>query len=90
MGRKRPKGSEIREALRSLLSDIEAMYEGSEDSAESGQPEEFFGPFSIAKLGDAGISGGISVSWPNLAINMLNARNALRGADAEDASKQVR
>jgi len=41
--------SEIREALLSLLIDIEAMYEGAELPAEGGQPEEFFGPFQFGR-----------------------------------------
>ena len=85
MTRKRDKDSEIREALRALLSDIEGMYEGGESFSESGQPEEFFGPFSVGKLGGAEIEA-VSVSWPNLAISMRNAKSALRGAATEDAS----
>ncbi len=86
MSRKREeKETEIRRALRALLSDIEGMYEGAEPSPISRHPEEFFGPFSFGKLDGAGIEGDISISWPNLAISMRNARDALREAGAEDA-----
>lgn len=71
-------------ALRALLSDIEGMYEGAEISGERGQPEEFFGPFSIGKVDGADFEGGISVSWPNLAISMRRAKEALRETDAEE------
>jgi hypothetical protein len=77
---------EIREALRSLLIDIESMYEGAEASAKGGQPEEFFGPFSVWKMDAADWEARIAVSWPNLAISMRNARDALRNADAESSS----
>jgi hypothetical protein len=60
------------------------MYEGEGPSPERGQPEEFFGPFSVGKLDGTDFEGDISVSWPNLAISMRNAKNALREADAED------
>jgi hypothetical protein len=73
------KGSKIREALIVLLSDIEGMYEGAEISGERGQKEEFFGPFSVGKLGDVGPATDVSVSWPNLAISMRNAKAALGG-----------
>jgi hypothetical protein len=85
MGHQRQRDSEIRDALRSLLSDIEGMYKGAEASAERGHAEEFFGQFSVGKLDGAEISD-ISISWPNLAISMRNAQNALRNADAEDTS----
>jgi hypothetical protein len=75
--RKRQNHSEIRAALRALLSDIEGMYEGAETSAQRAHPEEFFGPFSVGKLGGAEVEADISVSWPNLAISMRNAKNAL-------------
>jgi hypothetical protein len=77
---------QIRETLRALLSDIESMYEGAESSAAGRQPEEFFGPFSVWKRDDADIEARISVSWPNLAISMRNAKSALRDADAESSS----
>jgi hypothetical protein len=73
--------NELREALRALMSDIEAMYEGPEFIATSGQPEEFFGPFSVWKQTDEKTEIDMSVSWPNLAISMRNAKNALRNAD---------
>lgn len=76
------RGDEIREALRALLSDIEGMYEGAETPAESGQSEEFFGPFSVGKLSGAQIEAEISVSWPNLAISMRNAKSALSDANS--------
>ena len=72
--------SEVRRALRALLSDIEGMYEGAEAPAERGHPEEFFGPFSVGKLGGEEIEADISVSWPNLAISMRNAKKALSDA----------
>lgn len=86
MSRKRQNGNEIREALRALISDIEGMYKGAEYLATCGQPEEFFGPFSVGKLGDAEIEADISVSWPNLAISMRNAKNALDNANVGDVS----
>lgn len=73
--------SELRRALAALLADIEEMYEGrgaSADAEEAGEPEEFFGPFSVSKLRDSGFASGVSVSWPNLAISMRKARKALR------------
>jgi hypothetical protein len=70
-------GNELREALRALLSDIEAMYEGAEFPATGGQPEEFFGPFSVWKLAEGKIDTDMSISWPNLAISMRNAKSAL-------------
>ena len=77
------KDSEIRLALRALLSDIEGMYEGAEPATERGHPKEFFGPFSVGKLGGEEIESDISLSWPNLAISMRKARRAL--GDGEDA-----
>jgi len=68
---------QIREALRALLSDIESMYEGAESSAAGRQPEEFFGPFSVWKCDHADIEARVSISWPNLAISMRNAKQAL-------------
>jgi hypothetical protein len=79
------KDNEIRRALRALLSDIEGMYEGAETPTERGHPEEFFGPFSVGRLGGEDFEGDISVSWPNLAISMRNARQALGDGEAEDA-----
>ena len=70
--------SELRRALRSLLSDIEDMYQGAEPSEESRHPEEFFGPFSVVKWD----GGDLSISWPNLAISMQRAREAL--GESED------
>ena len=72
--------SEVRRALRALLSDIEGMYEGAEAPTERGHPEEFFGPFSVGKLSGEAIEADISVSWPNLAISMRNAKKALSDA----------
>jgi hypothetical protein len=74
----------LREALRDLLSDIESMYEGAETPAEGGQPEEFFGPFSVWKLDHSRWEPLISVSWPNLAISLRNAKDALRNAGTEN------
>lgn len=82
MRRKRETDNEIRNVLHALLSDIEAMYEGEEISADRGQPEEFFSPFSVSKLGDA----GVSVSWPNLAISMRNAKSVLRNGESDNLS----
>jgi hypothetical protein len=84
MSETREKDSEVRRALRALLSDIEGMYQGPEEPAERGHPEEFFGPFSVGKLGGEDFEGDLSVSWPNLAISMRNANDALRSLDAED------
>ena len=84
---KSPADRDLAKALRALLSDIEGMYQGAETLAERRHPEEFFGPFSIGKLGDEEIEADISVSWPNLAISMQNAKAALRNAEAEDASQ---
>lgn len=67
----------LRDALRDLLSDIEGMYEGAEIPAEGGQPEEFFGPFSVWKLDQARFEPLVSISWPNLAISLRKAKNAL-------------
>ena len=72
----------IQRALRALLFDIEGMYEGEGPIPDRGEPEEFFGPFSIGRLAGTNLEGDISISWPNLAISMRNARNALR--DEED------
>ncbi len=80
MSRETRDDGELRKALRALLSDIEGMYQGAETSAERRRPEEFFGPFSVGKLGDEEIEADISVSWPNLAISMRNARKALGDA----------
>ena len=77
---------ELREALRSLLVDIESMYEGAETPAEGGQPEEFFGPFSVWRMGAADWEARIAVSWPDLAISLRNAKDALRSADAGSSS----
>ncbi|HLY05989.1 MAG TPA: hypothetical protein VKR31_09600 [Rhizomicrobium sp.] len=77
--------NKIRGALRHLLSDIEAMYEGAESPGEGRQPEEFFGPFSVWKLDHSRYEPLMSVSWPNLAISMRKARAAL-GKDSEQSS----
>jgi hypothetical protein len=69
---------ELREALRSLLIDIESMHEGAEFPVEGRQPEEFFGPFSVWKMDTADLEARIAVSWPNLAISMRNAKRVLR------------
>ena len=76
---------EIRDALRALLSDIEGMYEGPQVIAEHAQPEELFGPFSFGKLGSSEIAADISVSWPNLAISMRNAKAVLLDLDVEQS-----
>ena len=81
--RKRQNGSEIREASCALLSDIEARYTGAEFSTEGKQPEEFFGPIPAFKLRDEGYEPDISVSWPNLAISMRDAKRALQKTDAD-------
>lgn len=86
MPQSRENNGEIRRALRALPSDIEEMYEGAEPSPISRHPEEYFGPSSFGKLDGAGIEGDISISWPNLAISMRNARDALRDTDGEDES----
>jgi hypothetical protein len=86
MTRERHAGGDIREALLALLSDIEGMYEGGEISGKGGQPEEYFGPFSVGKLSGPEVGAEISVSWPNLAISMRNAKIALGSADEDDAS----
>lgn len=82
---KTPNDSELQKALRVLLSDIEEMYQGAEPFAERRHPEEFFGPFSVGKLGDEPVEADISVSWPNLAISMRNAREALGRANVDNA-----
>jgi hypothetical protein len=79
--RERENHSEIRDALRALLSDIETMYEGAELLAEYGQREEFFGPFSVSKMSGSGMDADVSVSWPNLAISMRQAKSALRDGE---------
>ncbi|HEX3665822.1 MAG TPA: hypothetical protein VHU23_11380 [Rhizomicrobium sp.] len=43
--------------MRALLSDIEGMYRGAETSDEYRHSEEFFGPFSVGKLGVHGFAG---------------------------------
>ena len=83
MSETREKDSEVRRALRALLSDIEGMYEGAETPTERGHPEEFFGPFSVGKLDGEEIETDISVSWPNLAISMRNAKKALSDARSQ-------
>lgn len=80
----RDDNAEIRKALRALLSDIEGMYEGAEVSGERNHPEELFGPFSVGKLGGAEIEADLSVSWPNLAISMRNAKAALHNLETEE------
>ena len=67
----------LREALRDLLSDIESMYEGAESPPEGGSPEEFFGPFTVWKLDHSRFEPLVSISWPNLAISLRKAKNAL-------------
>ena len=56
MRRRNQNDNDIREALSALLSDIESMYEGAKSPAERGQPEEFFGPFSVWKLEHAALT----------------------------------
>jgi hypothetical protein len=75
--------NDFREILRSLLIDIESMYEGGEVSGEGRQPEEFFGPFSVWKSDDRGLETYASVSWPNLAISMRNAKRVLENSDGQ-------
>lgn len=72
----------LRKALRQLLSDIEDMYEGAvvPDGRGRSHAEEFFGPFSVGKLEGMDIAD-VSMSWPNLAISMRHAREALRKAE---------
>ena len=77
------KSYDVLEALRALLSDVESMYEGAETPAEGGHPEEFFGPFSAWKLDPADLDARVSISWPNLAISLRNAKKALRNAHGE-------
>ena len=73
--------NDIRKALRELLCDIESMYEGAESPPEGGQPEEFFGPFSVWKLDHSRFEPFVTVSWPNLAISLRNAKKALSHAE---------
>lgn len=75
---------ELSEALVSLLSDIEAMYQGEE--LFGGQSEEFFGPFSIWELDAAKLDTHARISWPCLAISMRKARDALRNMNGGNAS----
>lgn len=70
------KDREIREALIALISDIEGLYEG--EDVSDGQLEEFFGPFSVGKIAGVGPATDVSVSWPNLAISLRNAKAALQ------------
>ena len=72
---------EIRGVLRSLLIDIESMYQGADTPAEGGQPDEFFGPFSVWKMDATDLAARISVSWPNLAISMRKAMAVLRESE---------
>lgn len=81
---KRHSHNELLDALRALLSDIEGMFEGAETPTRGSHPEEFFGPFSVGKLGGAALEADISVSWPNLAISMRNARNALLDSESQE------
>ena len=73
------RAKKIEAALRSLLSDVEAMYRGD----TCGDGEEYFGRFWHANtLGDdvgydVGAEDGVEVSWPNLAISMRHARDVL-------------
>ena len=69
--------NKIRAALSDLLSDIESMYEGAESPEEGGSPEEFFGPFTVWKLDQSRFEPVVSISWPNLAISLRNAKNVL-------------
>jgi hypothetical protein len=85
MSRSPHNDNELRNALRSLLCDIADMYQGAEVPEERGHAEEVFGPFSVGKLEGMDVAD-VSVSWPNLAISMRNARKALRKAEAEEAS----
>jgi hypothetical protein len=85
MVRTSQKDDALRDALRDLLSDIEAMYEGAQVVEEGRQPEEFFGPFSVWNLDDSRYEPLMSVSWPNLAISMRNAKKAL-GEGEQEAS----
>ena len=84
MIREQQKHRQIREALCALLSDIEGMYQGPETLAQRAQSEEFFGPFSVGKLGGTELQADISVSWPNLAISMRNAKNALLDGEPQE------
>jgi hypothetical protein len=83
----RDQKDEIREALQSLLSDIESMYVSAQPFAGSGQPEEFFGPFSVWKMDQSGCEPLASISWPNLAISARRAREALGESDEGCSSK---
>ena len=65
--------------LRSLVSDIESMRNAKLDA----DGEVFFGPFSVSDCPGANIpfslSGdNVSVSWPNLAITMQQAKEFLK------------
>lgn len=86
MGRTSQSDGELLKALRDLLCDIEGMYEGAEIPTEGGQPEEFFGPFLVWKLDQGRFEPLVSISWPNLAISLRNAKSVLRTADAESSS----
>lgn len=87
MSDKHSEDTELHAALRSLLLDIEEMYEGAEISPDSGDEEEYFGPFSTGKIDGIEI-GDVRVSWPNLAISMRRAREALRKVEENSTSTQ--
>jgi hypothetical protein len=71
-------GNHVLTALQQLVNDVEAMYRGSEVMAESGDTEEFFGPFSVAKSDGMIVESELEVSWPNLAISLREAKAALK------------
>jgi hypothetical protein len=83
MSRSPHNDDELRKAMRTLLCDIEDMYQGAEVPEERGHPEEFFGPFSVGKLKGMEVAD-ISISWANLTISIRNAREALRKTEAEE------
>ena len=70
----------IRAVLQQLVNDVEAMYRGAEAVTETGETEEFFGPFSVART-DGLYMEDLEISWPNLAISLREAKAALKKSD---------
>lgn len=72
---------ELRAAINSLLSDIDAMSSGSPDLELHDESDYWFGDFSVSY--DTG-SDGTFIEWPNLALTAQRVKTLLATEDDDD------